>query len=155
MSKHRAAVFPMVKHPFVVGFLVAELPLEAVEEVEEEEEEEKSRGLKQFPSPEEAYALPASAAAKPPKVKLPSVKVFTAEQRSYAINISRTLAMAYVMDQVCTIYHVSSLVGIACVWFFLTLKFLSLILIDLLFLWVYLENNVTSTIIVAKQCEDE
>ncbi|CAE5963339.1 unnamed protein product [Arabidopsis arenosa] len=73
VNKHRAAVFPMVKHPFVVGFLVAELP--------------------------EAYALPASANTKSPKVKRPSVKVFTAEQRSYAINISRTLAMAYVMDQ--------------------------------------------------------
>ncbi|CAH2066008.1 unnamed protein product [Thlaspi arvense] len=99
VNKHRAAVFPMVKHPFVVGFLVAELPVEAEEEKVEEEEEEKPRGLKQFPSPEEAYALPGSANAKPPKVKLPSVKVFTAEQRSYAINISRTLAMAYVMDQ--------------------------------------------------------
>lgn len=90
-------MFPMVKHPFVVGFLVAELPVEAEEVLEEEEEE---GGFKHFPSPEEAYALPGSANAKPPKVKLPSVKVFTAEQRSYAINISRTLAMAYVMDQV-------------------------------------------------------
>ncbi|CAN6933346.1 unnamed protein product [Brassica oleracea] len=98
VSKHRAAVFPMVKHPFVVGFLVAELPVEA-EEVLEEEDEEEEGGFKHFPSPEEAYALPGSANAKPPKVKLPSVKVFTAEQRSYAINISRTLAMAYVMDQ--------------------------------------------------------
>lgn len=94
-------MFPMVKHPFVVGFLVAELPVEAEEVVEEEDgEEEKEGGLKHFPSPEEAYALPGSANAEPPKVKLPSVKVFTAEQRSYAINISRTLAMAYVMDQV-------------------------------------------------------
>lgn len=99
MSKHRAAVFPMVKHPFVVGFLVAELPVEAEEE-EEEEEEEKPHGVNQFLSPEEAYALPASANTKSPRVKLPSVKVFTEEQRSYAINISRTLAMAYVMDQV-------------------------------------------------------
>ncbi|KAG2253365.1 hypothetical protein Bca52824_083501 [Brassica carinata] len=100
VSEHRAAVFPMVKHPFVVGFLVAELPVEAEEVVEEEDgEEEKEGGLKHFPSPEEAYALPGSANAEPPKVKLPSVKVFTAEQRSYAINISRTLAMAYVMDQ--------------------------------------------------------
>lgn len=101
VSKHRAAVFPMVKHPFVVGFLVAELPVDAEEVLEEEdEEEEEEGGFKHFPSPEEAYALPGSATnAKPPKVKLPSVKVFTAEQRSYAINISRTLAMAYVMDQ--------------------------------------------------------
>ncbi|CAN7053256.1 hypothetical protein IGI04_028204 [Brassica rapa subsp. trilocularis] len=100
VSKHRAAVFPMVKHPFVVGFLVAELPVEAEEVLEEEDEEEEEGGFKHFPSPEEAYALPGSATnAKPPKVKLPSVKVFTAEQRSYAINISRTLAMAYVMDQ--------------------------------------------------------
>ncbi|AAG28912.1 F12A21.3 [Arabidopsis thaliana] len=98
VSKHRAAVFPMVKHPFVVGFLVAELPVEAEEE-EEEEEEEKPHGVNQFLSPEEAYALPASANTKSPRVKLPSVKVFTEEQRSYAINISRTLAMAYVMDQ--------------------------------------------------------
>ncbi|KAJ0256191.1 Chloroplast sensor kinase [Hirschfeldia incana] len=95
VSKHRAAVFPMVKHPFVVGFLVAELPVEP----EEVLEEEKESGLEHFPSPEEAYALPGSVKAKPPKVKVPSVKVFTAEQRSYAINISRTLAMAYVMDQ--------------------------------------------------------
>lgn len=94
-------MFPMVKHPFVVGFLVAELPVEAEEVLEEEDEEEEEGGFKHFPSPEEAYALPGSATnAKPPKVKLPSVKVFTAEQRSYAINISRTLAMAYVMDQV-------------------------------------------------------
>ncbi|CAA7058298.1 unnamed protein product [Microthlaspi erraticum] len=100
VNKHRAAVFPMVKHPFVVGFLVAELPLEAREEEEEEEEEvEELSGLKHFPSPEEAYALPGSANVRPPKAKVPSVKVFTAEQRSYAINISRTLAMAYVMDQ--------------------------------------------------------
>ncbi|KAH0919536.1 hypothetical protein HID58_027196 [Brassica napus] len=100
VSKHRAAVFPMVKHPFVVGFLVAELPVDAEEVLEEEDEEEEEGGSKHFPSPEEAYALPGSATnAKPPKVKLPSVKVFTAEQRSYAINISRTLAMAYVMDQ--------------------------------------------------------
>ncbi|KAJ4884189.1 hypothetical protein Rs2_34282 [Raphanus sativus] len=94
VSKHRAAVFPMVKHPFVVGFLVAELPVEPEEVLEEEDEKE--CGLEHFPSPEEAYALPG---LKPPKVKVPSVKVFTAEQRSYAINISRTLAMAYVMDQ--------------------------------------------------------
>lgn len=88
-------MFPMVKHPFVVGFLVAELPVEPEEVLEEEDEKE--CGLEHFPSPEEAYALPG---LKPPKVKVPSVKVFTAEQRSYAINISRTLAMAYVMDQV-------------------------------------------------------
>ncbi|KFK41201.1 hypothetical protein AALP_AA2G098500 [Arabis alpina] len=86
VNKHRAAVFPMVKHPFVVGFLVAELPVEPHEE-NEQEEEEQSSCLK--------HSLP----AKSPKVKLPSVKVFTAEQRSYAISISRTLAMAYVMDQ--------------------------------------------------------
>ncbi|CAN8243841.1 unnamed protein product [Cochlearia groenlandica] len=100
VNKHRAAVFPMVKHPFVVGFLVAELPFEAEVVVEEELEEEKpSGGLKHFTSPEGAYGFPGSVKAKLPKVKVPSVKVFTAEQRSYAINISRTLAMAYVMDQ--------------------------------------------------------
>ncbi|XP_010556211.1 PREDICTED: chloroplast sensor kinase, chloroplastic isoform X2 [Tarenaya hassleriana] len=84
VNKHRAVVFPMVKHPFVVGFLVAELP---------EGEEEGNNGLKRFPSPEEAYALPPSSDSESPEFQ------FQSEKRSYAINISRTLAMAYVMDQ--------------------------------------------------------
>ncbi|XP_028114616.1 chloroplast sensor kinase, chloroplastic isoform X4 [Camellia sinensis] len=101
----RAVVFPMVKHPFVVGFLVAELP-----KMEFEREE---HDIKHCPLPEESYALP-------PYMDMKSWEVqsfkdnqleiyrFTAEQRLNAINISRSLAMAYVMDQKAILLQQSS-----------------------------------------------
>lgn len=86
----------MVKHPFVVGFLVAELP------------RKEGRDFLSKPSPKEAYALPTS--RREMKLRRPDIPSFggekmrmfllTADQTSNAINISRSLAMAYVMDQV-------------------------------------------------------
>ncbi|CAO2828871.1 unnamed protein product [Amaranthus hypochondriacus] len=92
----RAVVFPMVKHPFVVGFLVAELP--------GVEHGRGSHDTSQFPSPEELYSLPPSFDLKSPNIPLGSGNPLTyfnlsADQRLNAINISRSLAMAYVMDQ--------------------------------------------------------
>lgn len=94
MPECKAVVFPMVKHPFVVGFLVAELPLN------------KEHDLLHSHSPEEAYDLSLSGVG----VKLREFSshtdeksrmyFFTAEQRSNAVNISHSLAMAHVMDQV-------------------------------------------------------
>lgn len=90
-------VFPMVKHPFVVGFLVAELPIL--------ENEREKRPLTHCNSPEETYALTPHSDDKLQEIQVleeESLKQykFTAEQRLHAINISRSLAMAYVMDQV-------------------------------------------------------
>lgn len=87
----------MVKHPFVVGFLVAELP--------GVEHGRGSHDTSQFPSPEELYSLPPSFDLKSPNIPLGSGNPLTyfnlsADQRLNAINISRSLAMAYVMDQV-------------------------------------------------------
>lgn len=58
-----------------------------------------------LPSPEEGYALPSSSDEKLWGIQSLDDEPlrmynFTAEQRLNAINISRTLAMAYVMDQV-------------------------------------------------------
>lgn len=82
----------MVKHPFVVGFLVAEVPQMVL-------------GEDSWSSLEQKFFLPASTEpeiAELQKTKARSTEsfVFTAEQRSNATNISRSLAMAYVMDQV-------------------------------------------------------
>lgn len=94
----RAVVFPMVKYPFVVGFLVAEF-----------------HGV-EMPTPgnvqnhgsdysEKATAFPLDSDIKSWDVwtledELWRIYKFTADQRSNAINISQSLAMAYVMDQV-------------------------------------------------------
>lgn len=98
----RALVFPMVKHPFVVGFLVAEVPMVEVETCGDAKRKE--HDVMHCPSPEEAYALPACSDLKSREIqnlKDEPLKMynFTAEQRSNAINVARTLAMAYVMDQ--------------------------------------------------------
>lgn len=90
-------VFPMVKHPFVVGFLVAELPMM--------EGERGSQPLTHCTSPEESYALSPQSDLKLREIQAleeepPKSYKFTADQKLNAINISRSLAMAYVMDQV-------------------------------------------------------
>lgn len=89
----------MVKHPFVVGFLVAELP---------KREHEKGGKVKHYPLPEESYALPPY--TDPQSWGIETFKesptesyLFTADQKLNAINISCSLAMAYVMDQVLVI----------------------------------------------------
>lgn len=104
VGEHRAVVFPMVKQPFVVGFLVAELP--GMEKVPQGSE---SGDMVRFPTPEEAYALssPSPGLGMKKSWEIQSLEneamrqndIFTVDERSNAINISRTLAVAYVMDQ--------------------------------------------------------
>lgn len=90
-------VFPMVKHPFVVGFVVAELPKLDLDG--------EGHDVKQCPFPKESYTSPLFSGSKSWEIQsfmdsqLEMYK-FTAEQRLNAINISRSIAMAYVMDQV-------------------------------------------------------
>nr|KJB31118.1 hypothetical protein B456_005G177300 [Gossypium raimondii] len=105
VGEHRAVVFPMVKQPFVVGFLVAELP--GMEKVPQGSE---SGDMVRFPTPEEAYALssPSPGLGLKKSWEIQSLEneamrqndIFTVDERSNAINISRTLAVAYVMDQI-------------------------------------------------------
>ncbi|KAK1578754.1 hypothetical protein Q3G72_032912 [Acer saccharum] len=109
VSEHRAVVFPMVKHPFVVGFLVAELP-----RMETDMSGSEGRDLIRRQSPEEAYALPLRS-DKNSSLEIESfdnerMRMFklTAEQRSNAINICQSLAMAYVMDQKAMLLQQSS-----------------------------------------------
>lgn len=90
-------VFPMVKHPFVVGFLVAELPTTSFD-----------KGLhvpEAWSGKRELYSLPhgvepKSFALQTSEDNLMGMFKFSAEQRLNALHISRSIAMAYVMDQV-------------------------------------------------------
>lgn len=96
-------VFPMVKHPFVVGFLVAEF--QRMEMSEHGIMYGQGRDMIHHSTPEETQALPYESDVKSwdiQTLKDESLRMykFTAEQESNAINISRSLAMAYVMDQV-------------------------------------------------------
>ena len=87
----------MVKHPFVVGFLVAELPdMDLHKEPDD---------ASQLPSPEDCYALPPTFDFKSPGIPScsgNSLRYFnlSTDQKLNAINISRSVAVAYVMDQV-------------------------------------------------------
>lgn len=109
VSEHRAVVFPMVKQPFVVGFLVAELPeMEACGSLKRGEGH-----LVNYPTPEEAYALPQDPIVKSWEIRsvdneASRMNIFTAKERLNAINISRSLAMAYVMDQKALLLQQSS-----------------------------------------------
>ncbi|XP_043726082.1 chloroplast sensor kinase, chloroplastic [Telopea speciosissima] len=108
----RALVFPMVKHPFVVGFLVAELPMMDFGNCRDSDTERQDISLGS--SLEEACGLPPCSGRKMWEIqtfKEDSSKTdhkFTAEQISSAINISRSLACAYVMDQKGTLLQQSS-----------------------------------------------
>lgn len=93
----------MVKHPFIVGFLVAELPKREVES--------QGQDVNKWPLPEESYAFPPYKDPKSWDVQTfeesPSKTYkFTADQKLNAINISCSLAMAYVMDQVLFLFLV-------------------------------------------------
>ncbi|KAK9117317.1 hypothetical protein Sjap_016264 [Stephania japonica] len=91
----RAFVFPMVKHPFVVGFLVAELPVIEMETFENAAAD----GKDVYTTTEPSYPhMWETQGLKEDEWKIYSR--FTAEQKSSVINISRTLAMAYIMDQI-------------------------------------------------------
>ncbi|KAK4597898.1 hypothetical protein RGQ29_015424 [Quercus rubra] len=118
VDENGAVVFPMVKHPFVVGFLVAELPMMVEPETcgnRESVSESEGNGLVHYPSPEEAYALSPGFGSGVKSWKIECVKdepmrmcSFSADQRANAINIARSLAMAYVMDQKAMLLQQSS-----------------------------------------------
>ncbi|XP_065875189.1 chloroplast sensor kinase, chloroplastic isoform X2 [Euphorbia lathyris] len=109
VPEHRALVFPMVKHPFVVGFLVAEIPMIELQ---------KSSGNAQTVNdlihlPSQAHAFSSSKHKKLLEMQSfndePLITYdFNAEQKLNAINISRSLAMAYVMDQKAMLLQQSS-----------------------------------------------
>lgn len=91
-----AVVFPMLKHPFIVGFLVAELPRTTWDNG--------GINVEGWPAQEEIFPLPHSTDLKSLNIKTSidhsfEMLKFSDEQRLNAINISRSLAMAYVMDQ--------------------------------------------------------
>lgn len=96
ISECRSVVFPMVKHPFVVGFLVAEIPALEIEH--------RGNDLVHSVSP---YFVPPNVSGgniawdvqTTEDESLSSYK-FRSEQRLNAINITRSIAMAYVLDQV-------------------------------------------------------
>lgn len=95
----------MVKHPFVVGFLVAEF--QSMEILKEGIVHSQGRDMNHHSEsvPGEAHAWPLDTNVKSWDIQTleeESMRMynFTAEQKSNAINISRSLAMAYVMDQV-------------------------------------------------------
>nr|GEZ76474.1 chloroplast sensor kinase, chloroplastic [Tanacetum cinerariifolium] len=105
IPEHRALVFPMVKHPFVVGFLVAELPKL---EIRKEEDDVKPGS----PS-DDSYAVYPYSTRKSWEIqsfvdKTLEMHNFSTEQRLNAINISRSVAVAYVMDQKAMLLQQSS-----------------------------------------------
>ncbi|XP_021293304.1 chloroplast sensor kinase, chloroplastic isoform X2 [Herrania umbratica] len=116
VGEHRAMVFPMVKQPFVVGFFVVELP--ELEKVLRGSSASEGGDLVCCPTLEEAYALSSPSPGWDVKNswEIQSLEnealrknyIFTSNQRSNAINISRTLAMAYVMDQKAMLLQQSS-----------------------------------------------
>lgn len=89
----------MVTHPFIVGFLVAELPKVALErEWNENDTEERPLSGKSFPLPHSMDPQPLDVQTF--KDHTVDMLKFSTEQKLNAINITRSLAMAYVMDQV-------------------------------------------------------
>lgn len=86
----------MVTHPFVVGFLVAELPVASKSEWVDQND---------FKCSGESFPLPHSMDSQPLDVKtskdhsVDKLK-FSTDQKINAIHITRSLATAYVMDQV-------------------------------------------------------
>ncbi|KAI3930977.1 hypothetical protein MKW98_030216 [Papaver atlanticum] len=99
----QAVVFPMVKHPFIVGFLVAELPKMEMKICGKPEQDILDVQLGR--PREESYTFPPCSERKLWEIQackedtLETYQQFTAEQRAIATHISRSLATAYVMDQ--------------------------------------------------------
>ncbi|KAL2343106.1 hypothetical protein Fmac_004391 [Flemingia macrophylla] len=100
----KAVVLPMVKHPFVVGFLVAELPLMELEQGQKPQSDRLDNRM----SVDEPYSLHPFMDLDKKSREIQTLQIqdeavgtpnFTSEQRSNAVNISQSLAMAYVMDQ--------------------------------------------------------
>ncbi|CAN1295466.1 Chloroplast sensor kinase, chloroplastic [Linum perenne] len=105
VSEPSAVVFPMVKHPFVVGFLVAELPKMEMDASDQVQDDRCSDLMHLPPSLEDSYA---SSLGFDERVLgnenhddqlHSSIHRLSSDNRLNAINISRSLAMAYVMDQ--------------------------------------------------------
>lgn len=101
----------MVKHPFVVGFLVAELP---PVEMGTREEPQSDGWDNRRVSGGEVYSLPPFLDLDKKSREIQTFRIkdepvamhnFTSEQRSIAVNISQSLAVAYVMDQVNILYY--------------------------------------------------
>ncbi|KAG9446764.1 hypothetical protein H6P81_012892 [Aristolochia fimbriata] len=121
LSKHqaqvipecKAVVFPMVKHPFVVGVLVAELPTMTLEAQSIAVEEGKiSAPL--APTVKKSLGVPSNPERNMWKIQaftddfVKRYQTFTVEQESRAIKIALSLAMAYVMDQKALLLQQSS-----------------------------------------------
>ncbi|XP_068666254.1 chloroplast sensor kinase, chloroplastic isoform X2 [Aristolochia californica] len=121
LSKHqaqvipesKAVVFPMVKHPFVVGFLVAELPTMKLE-TQAIVVEEGRKSVPVGPTVKESFNVPSNPERNMWKIQafkedfVKSYHNFTAEQESRAVKIALSLAMAYVMDQKALLLQQSS-----------------------------------------------
>ncbi|CAA0814100.1 Chloroplast sensor kinase- chloroplastic [Striga hermonthica] len=90
-----AVVLPMVTHPFIVGFLVAEFP-KAVDRGWHGMKDSSVSG-KSLPLPHSMDPQPLDVQSyKDYSVNMPK---FSSEQKLNAINITHSLALAYVMDQ--------------------------------------------------------
>ncbi|KAH6815190.1 chloroplast sensor kinase [Perilla frutescens var. frutescens] len=100
-----AVVFPMVTHPFVVGFLVAELPTMALER-EWDDQRDCTFSGKSFPLPHSVDSQPLDVQTLKDH-SFDKLK-FSTEQKINAIHITRSLAMAYVMDQKAMLLQQSS-----------------------------------------------
>lgn len=99
----------MVKHPFVVGFLVAELPNLEMETCLDMQSAD--RDPWSYSSPHEAGALVAGSGISAHGFHDATngslrTYMFNADRQENAFHISRSLAMAYVMDQVGWIFFI-------------------------------------------------
>lgn len=107
--EHKASVFPMMKHPFIVGFLVAELPTMHVESCTGPAENEKvdvpvsplADGLFNLPSYSDKKAWGMQAVD---EYLVNERSLLAVDQKTSATKIVLSLAMAYVMDQVVEIF---------------------------------------------------
>lgn len=91
----------MVKHPFIVGFLVAEIPIKETTMTNRENQDKK-------PDLTPTLSLPKSDRTmweiQPYKKELEAGHHLTTDKMSRAVMIARSLAMAYVLDQVSILF---------------------------------------------------
>jgi hypothetical protein len=96
IPKYGALVLPLVKHPFIVGFLVAELP-----NVEAETCMSSESTQVDVPNiPRSHHSHGNSLGIRPYKEDLVKTCQITLKEISKAVKISQSLAHAYVIDQV-------------------------------------------------------
>lgn len=99
IPEYEALVLPMVREPFVVGFLVAELLSVGPETRTKTEKVQENMAIDlSLPS----FIDKVSEAQTSKEDVMNNCICLTTKQRAGAIMISRSLAMAYVMDQVCS-----------------------------------------------------